>query len=207
MGARRRKSVREISTGYAENPATSGRPDPAYSNIKNFTTPNAGGSIYNGLQVAIQHRFSQAFSTQIAYTLSRLKDSTTGPFYYPNNPFNLAAEWGPSPDNQTNTLTVAGTYSIWKGIALSGQLHFGSGQNFQVLSSVTPLGLSGVVDNRLVRQHDGYLYLRRRVSAPRLVSPAKTSWLAIVLSATRLFASTCGFRRPLRLRSITASFR
>ncbi len=139
-----------ISTGYAENPATSGRPDPAYSNIKNFTTPNAGGSIYNGLQVAIQHRFSQAFSTQIAYTLSRLKDSTTGPFYYPNNPFNLAAEWGPSPDNQTNTLTVAGTYSIWKGIALSGQLHVGSGQNYQVLSSATPLGLSGVVDNRLV---------------------------------------------------------
>ena len=79
-----------------------------------------------------------------------LKDSTTGPFYYPNNPFNLAAEWGPSPDNQTNTLTVAGTYTIWKGVALSGQLHFGSGQNFSVLSSATPLGLSGVVDNRLV---------------------------------------------------------
>ena len=139
-----------LSTGYAENPSTSGRPDTHYSNIKNFTTPDAGGSIYNALQVAVQHRFSQKFSTQVAYTLSHLKDSTTGPFYYPNNQFNLAGEWGPSPDNQTNTLTLAGTYTIWKGIALSGQLHYGSGQNFQVLSSATPLGLSGVVDNRLV---------------------------------------------------------
>jgi hypothetical protein len=138
-----------VATGYADNPATSGRPDPTYSNIKAFTTPDAAGSIYNALQVAINHRFSQSFSAQAAYTLSRLKDSTTGPFYFPNNPFNLAGEWGPSPDNQTSTLTLAGTYSIKWGIALSGQLHFGSGQNFQVLSSVTPLGLSGVVDNRM----------------------------------------------------------
>jgi len=138
-----------LATGYAENPATSGRPDPTYSNIKNFVTPNAAGSIYDALQVAVNHRFSQSFSAQAAYTLSHLKDSTTGPFYYPNNPFNLAGEWGPSPDNQTNTLTLAGTYSFKWGISLSGQFHFGSGQNFQVLSSVTPLGLSGVVDNRL----------------------------------------------------------
>ncbi len=65
----------------------------------------------------MQHRFSQSFSTQVAYTLSHLKDSTTGPFYYPNNQFNLAGEWGPSPDNQTNTLTVAGTYTVKWGIA------------------------------------------------------------------------------------------
>jgi len=138
-----------VATGYALNPATSGRPDPTYSNIKNFTTPNAGGSIYNALQMAVNHRFSQNFSAQVAYTLSHLKDSTTGPFYYPNNPFNLAAEWGPSPDNQTSTLTVAGTYLVKWGVSLSGQIHYGSGQNFEELSSVTPLGLSGVVDNRM----------------------------------------------------------
>jgi hypothetical protein len=139
-----------LATGYALNPATSGRPDTSYSNIKNFVTPDAAGSIYNALQVAVNHRFSQGFSAQAAYTLSHLKDSTTGPFYYPNNPFNLAGEWGPSPDNQTSTLTLAGTYAVKWGINLSGQFHFGSGQNFQELSSVTPLGLSGVVDNRLV---------------------------------------------------------
>jgi hypothetical protein len=139
-----------LSTGYAENPATSGRPDPYYSNIKNFTTPNAAGSIYHALLVAVNHRFSQNFSAQAAYTLSHLKDSTTSPFGYPNNPFNLAGEWGPSPDNQANTLTLAGTYLVKWGITLSGQFHYGSGQNFAESSSVTPLGLSGVVSNRLV---------------------------------------------------------
>ena len=139
-----------LATGYAENPATSGRPDTNYAQIKAFTTPNAAGSIYNALQMSVSHRFSQSFSANAAYTLSKLKDSTTGPFYYPNNPFNLAGEWGPSPDNQTNTLTIAGSYLAKWGISLSGQLHYGSGQNFQVTSSVTPLGLSGVVDNRLI---------------------------------------------------------
>jgi len=133
------------ATGYAANP-TAGRPDPYYSSILNFTTPNAAGSIYNALQVAVNHRFAQNFSAQAAYTLSRLKDSTTGPFYYPNNQMNLASEWGPSPDNQTNTLTIAGTYTIWKGIAFSGQFHYGSGQNFADTSSQNPYGLSGVTD-------------------------------------------------------------
>ncbi|HEX4275691.1 MAG TPA: TonB-dependent receptor [Bryobacteraceae bacterium] len=139
-----------LATGYAQNPSTFGRPDAYYSNIKNFTTPDAAGSIYNALLVSISHRFSQNFSAQAAYTLSHLKDSTTGPFSYPNNPFNLAAEWAVSPDNQANTLTLAGTYLVKWGITLSGQLHYGSGQNFNASSSVTPLGLSGVVSNRLV---------------------------------------------------------
>jgi len=154
-----------LATGFAQNPATFGRPNTHYSNIKAFTTPDAAGSLYNGLQMAIQHRFSQSFSMQLAYTLSRLKDSTTGPFYYPNNEFNLAGEWGPSPDNQTHTLTVAGSYAIWKGIALSGQLHYGSGQNYQVLSSVTPLGLAGVVDNRMFPSSATYYISPSCVSA------------------------------------------
>jgi len=134
------------ATGYAQNPANANRPDPYYSSILNFTTPNAAGSIYDALQVSINHRFAQNFTTQVAYTLSRLKDSTTAPFYYPNNQMNLAAEWGPSPDNQTNSLTIAASYNMWKGIALSGQFHYGSGQNFADTSSQNPFGLSGVTD-------------------------------------------------------------
>jgi len=44
---------------------------------------------------------------------------------------NLAAEWGPSPDNQTNSLTIAASYNMWKGIALSGQFHYGSARTLQ----------------------------------------------------------------------------
>jgi hypothetical protein len=134
------------ATGYNVNPSTGGRPNSNFVGILNFTTPDAAGSIYDGLHVGIEHRFTHSFSTALAYTLSRLKDSTTGPFYYPNNQFNLADEWATSPDNQANTLTVAGSYA-WKwGIALSGSFHFGSGQNFQVTANQNPYNATGVTD-------------------------------------------------------------
>lgn len=133
------------ATGYAQNP-TLGRPNPDFVGILNFTTPNAAGSIDDGLQVGVQHRFSQSFSASGAFTLARLKDSTTGAFYYPNNQFDLASEWAASPDNQFASLTMTGAYQ-WKwGIALSGSFHFGSGQNFQVTANQNPFGLSGVTD-------------------------------------------------------------
>jgi len=90
----------------------SGRPNPSFVGILNFTTPNAAGSIDDGLQVSIQHRFAQNFSASAAYTLARLKDSTTGAFYYPNNQYNLAAEWANSPDNQGNTMTLSAAYQM-----------------------------------------------------------------------------------------------
>jgi hypothetical protein len=133
------------STGYPTNPAV-GRPNPNYVGILNFTTPNAAGSINDGLQIGITHRFSKSFSMQMAYTYARLKDSTSGPFYYPNNQMNLASEWANSTDNQTHSLTLAGSY-LWKwGISLSGSYHYGSGQNFQVTANQNPYGLSGVTD-------------------------------------------------------------
>ena len=142
------------ATGYPLNPAL-GRPNPNFVGILNFTTPAAAGSINDAFQMQVQHRFSQNFSVTGAYTLSRLKDSTTGAFYYPNNQDNLAAEWAISPDNQTSTLTVAGAYQ-WKwGISLSGSFHFGSGQNFAVTANQNPFGLSGVTD-RLFTANSAY---------------------------------------------------
>ena len=96
------------------------------------------GRCTTGLQVSIQHRFSQNISASAAYTLARLKDSTTGAFYYPNNQFDVADEWANSPDDQRHTLTVAGSY-LWKwGISLSGSFHYGSGQAFQVTATGNP---------------------------------------------------------------------
>jgi hypothetical protein len=133
-------------TGYNANPSTAGRPNPNFVGILNFTTPNAAGSIYDGLHVSIQHRLSSNFTTALAYTFARLKDSTTGPFYYPNNQFNLADEWAVSPDNQTHTLTVAGSYNWKYGFALSGSFHYGSGQNYQVTANQNPYNATGVTD-------------------------------------------------------------
>jgi hypothetical protein len=132
-------------TRYPLSPNT-GRPNPNFAGILNFTTPAAAGSLYNGLHVGIQHRFAQNFSASAAYTLAHLKDSTTGPFYYPNNQFDLASEWAASPDNQANTLTLAGSW-LWKyGLSLSGSFHYGSGQNFQVTANQNPFNATGVTD-------------------------------------------------------------
>jgi hypothetical protein len=134
------------ATGYNANPSTAGRPNPNFVGILNFTTPDAAGSIYDGLHVGVQHRFSHSFSTAMAYTYARLKDSTTGAFYYPNNQYDLAAEWANSPDNQAHTLTLAGAY-VWKwGVSLSGSFHLGSGQNFGVTANQNPFAATGVTD-------------------------------------------------------------
>ncbi len=94
----------------------------------------------------MQHRFAQNFSVSGAFTLAHLKDSTTGPFYYPNNQMDLAAEWGTSPDNQTATMTIAAAYQLKWGFSLSGSFHFGSGQNFQVTANQNPFNATGVND-------------------------------------------------------------
>jgi hypothetical protein len=133
------------ATGYMANPSA-GRPNTNYVGILNFTTPDAAGSLYDGLQIGIQHRLSRGLSAQIAYTFSQLKDSTTGPFYYANNQFNIGNEWAHSPDNQTHTLTVASSYAWRYGLSLSGSYHYGSGQNFAVTANQNPFNATGVTD-------------------------------------------------------------
>jgi predicted Rdx family selenoprotein len=133
------------ATGYAQNPSL-GRPNPSFAGILNFVTPAAAGSLNDALQIGATHRFSHAFSVQLAYTFARLKDSTTGPFYYPNNQMDLNSEWANSPDNQTHSMTVAASYNFKYGVSLSGAIHYGSGQNFQVTASQNPYGLAGVTD-------------------------------------------------------------
>ncbi len=151
------------ATGYNENPSISGRPNPAFTTIATFYTPNAAGSLFDALQIAIQHRLSRNASGAVAYTYSRLKDSTTSPFYYPNNPFDVAAEWANSPDDQRHTLTVSGSYQ-WKwGIALSGSYHYGSGQAYQVTASANPFG--GTVTDRIFAVTQKYYTSSSNISA------------------------------------------
>jgi hypothetical protein len=134
-------------TGYNKNPSTAGRPNPNFTTIATFYTPNAAGSLFDALQIGVQRRFSNTVAAGVAYTYSRLKDSTTGAFYYPNNPFNFADEWANSPDDQRHTLATNASY-LWKwGIRMSGSLHFGSGQAFATLAGANPFG--GTVNNRL----------------------------------------------------------
>jgi|GEM_PF-531752 len=104
----------------------------AFTNINQFFTPNGSGSIYDALQMGIRHSLQHGLSGGLAYTYSRLKDSSESPFYYPNKPFvnGLHDEWANAQDDQRHTLTATGDYAMKYGLSLSSLFHYGSGNAF-----------------------------------------------------------------------------
>ncbi|NYF80245.1 TonB-dependent receptor [Granulicella arctica] len=104
----------------------------AFTNINQFFTPNESGSIYDALQLGLRHSLQSGFTGAVAYTYSRLKDSSESPFYYPNKPFvnGIHDEWANGQDDQRHTLTVTGDYAIKYGLSLSSLFHYGSGNAF-----------------------------------------------------------------------------
>ena len=131
------------ATGFNTNPNTGGRPDPRYSQILDFVTPNAAGAIYYGLQMEVQRRFAKRYQTGVAYTLAKLKDSANGPFNYPNNQFDLADEWAQSVDDQRHTLNFNGSIELPWGFQTSLFYHLGSGAAFGVSSPTNPFAYTG----------------------------------------------------------------
>ncbi|SFR99811.1 Carboxypeptidase regulatory-like domain-containing protein [Granulicella pectinivorans] len=100
--------------------------------VRQFTTYPGAGVIADALQVGIKHATTKGFTSAIAYTAGRTKNSTNGPFSYPNKPFKsgIQQEWANGTDDQRHTLTVTGEYQWKYGLSLSSLYHFGSGQAF-----------------------------------------------------------------------------
>jgi hypothetical protein len=111
----------------------------AFTNINQFFTPNQSGAIYDALQLGVRESLWHGFTSGVAYTYSRLKDSSESPFYYPNKPFvtGVQDEWGPAQDDQRSTLTVNADYAWRYGLSLSGLFHYGSGNAFPTYLSTT----------------------------------------------------------------------
>jgi hypothetical protein len=104
----------------------------AFTNINQFFTPDAAGGIYDALQLGIRQSSIKGFTSGVAYTYSRYKDSTESPFYYPNKPFvnGIHDEWANAQDDQRHTLTANGDFAWRFGLSLSGLFHYGSGNAF-----------------------------------------------------------------------------
>ena len=111
----------------------------SFTTVNQFFTPPGSGSIYDALQVGARHQQGN-FNAALAYTWGRTKNSTEGPFYYPNKPFaaNIKDEWANGTDDQRHSLTVNGEYKWKYGLALSSLYRFGSGPAF-----ATATGTSG----------------------------------------------------------------
>lgn len=103
----------------------------AFTNVQQFFTPPGSGSIYDGLQVSIR-KAGIHWNSALAYTWGRTKNSTEGPFYYPNKPFlqNIKDEWANGTDDQRHSLTVSGEYRFRYGLSLSSLYRFGSGMAY-----------------------------------------------------------------------------
>jgi hypothetical protein len=75
----------------------------------------------------------------LAYTWGRTKNSTEGPFYYPNKPFasGIKDEWANGTDDQRHSLTLNGEYRWKYGLSLSSLFRFGSGLAFGTATGTT----------------------------------------------------------------------
>jgi hypothetical protein len=137
------------TTGYNQNPSIYGRPMPQFTTVADSITPGASGSIYQAMQVGIQRRLANNWTSMISYTASNYRDSSTGPFYYPNNPFNPSAEWATSKDDQRHTLAASLNYHWRWGLQGGALFHFGSGNAYQTtVGGTIPTGLGSATTNR-----------------------------------------------------------
>jgi hypothetical protein len=115
----------------------------AFTAVSQFFTPNESGAIYDALQLGLRQSLSHGFTGGVAYTYSRYKNSSEGPFYFPNKPFvsGVHDEWANAQDDQRHTLTVNSNYAWRYGLSLSGLYHFGSGNAFPTtVSTPQPTG-------------------------------------------------------------------
>jgi hypothetical protein len=115
---------------------------------------NAGLSMYNGLQISVQHRFTNNLQFGIAYTFSRSTDNGSSLTDVVPNAYNNHTYFGPSDFDRTHVLVMnyiyqlprfAGANQVLKFVAggweLSGITQYQSGLPFSVRTSQDIAGI------------------------------------------------------------------
>ncbi|MBV8551513.1 MAG: TonB-dependent receptor [Acidobacteriaceae bacterium] len=109
---------------------------PQYSNIFN-NFDNTGSSLYNAMQIQLEKRYTSGLSFLVSYGLSRMMSNTNSGFTSFASPSlnknNQKAEWSIDNNDQTNMLSIAGTY----------ELPFGKGKRFMNRGGVVNAVLGG----------------------------------------------------------------
>ncbi len=131
------------TTGFNLNPNRVARPDPRFTSVLRFITPNASGAIYRGYQMEIRRRFANRAALASSYTLARIKDSSGGPFSVPNNPFDIANEWSTGGEDQRHTFNLNGSHEVKWGLQLSGVYRVGSGAAYGSTAAGSPFANGG----------------------------------------------------------------
>jgi len=82
----------------------------------NALTPDGMGN-YNSLQVSLKRQMTTGISLRLSYTYAKTMDNGPGPFNigagtYPQNPYDLSAEYGPANYDLRNNFTGAGVFEL-----------------------------------------------------------------------------------------------
>jgi hypothetical protein len=117
------------------------QPNPHYSTINQFATPDGVASLLRTMQVSIRKQTSFGFTGMASYTYGLEKDNSNGPFTYASNPYNIQNEWANSVDDQRHTLAVTSNYQARWGINGGLVYHYGSGLAYASVIGKSPTGL------------------------------------------------------------------
>ena len=107
-----------------------GRLDPNFTRIRYIES--TGSQDYLAVSSGLRRRFRDNFQVNVTHTYIFFKnDDTRGWGDFPNNTFDLDAEWGPALDFQVNTFRINGIYQLPYDFAISGAYFYGSGNRYR----------------------------------------------------------------------------
>ena len=133
-------------TGYNKNPATAGRPNPAYGEIQWMESTGKTEALL--LASSFTRRFANNFQGGVTYTRTlRRNDNTTGFGIQANNQFNLDDDWSRSTDFQRDTFRANGIVNLPWQSTIAASYFFGSGAYYNATLSGAPYNKPGT--NRL----------------------------------------------------------
>ena len=106
------------SDGTSFFPAGAPRRNPAWSSIDYRRSD--GHSVYNALQSSLMKRFSAGYQVQLSYTLSKAMDNadaqlstdTVTSSVYPQNPYDLDAEWAVAAFDARHVFSANATWQL-----------------------------------------------------------------------------------------------
>jgi len=138
LHAQRERNINQLPVGTLQaNPginADSLRPYKGFNIIR--VTNNDANSMYNGLQIGIERRFTKGLSYSFAYTLSKSEDDGSAQRFVVPNAFDTSNLWGGSNYDRRHSAVITFAYELpwlkdqsdWKGKILGGWILSGVSQ-------------------------------------------------------------------------------
>ena len=135
------------------DPAFAASSQPELASVRN--EESIGREHYDGINFVFKDRIAQRFQLDANYTLAWAYGYDTGGGSFRNYARNGYApfasyEWGPSPNDERNHVTVAGVFDLPKGFELAPILQYGSARPWQPSNGTNSLNTGGGTTNAVL---------------------------------------------------------